>query len=68
MRQHKFEVGDKVFILLRDSDLDEDSGFDDTMRNSIGEVTHIRTAENTPYIYIVIANSAVMISVFYCSV
>jgi len=51
MRQHKFEVGDKVFILLRDSDLDEDSGFDDTMRNSIGEVTHIRTAENTPYIY-----------------
>tara|TARA_R110001583_G_scaffold22883_3_gene85314 strand:+ start:164 stop:1861 length:1698 start_codon:yes stop_codon:yes gene_type:complete len=51
MRQHKFEVGDKVFILLRDSDLDEDSGFVGTMRNSIGEVTHIKNVDNTPLIY-----------------
>ena len=51
MRQHKFEVGDKVFILLRDSDLDEDSGFVGTMRNSIGEVTQIKNVDNTPFIY-----------------
>ena len=51
MSEHKFEIGDRVFILLRDRDRDEDSRFHGVSRSSLGVVVQVRDLENTPFIY-----------------
>jgi hypothetical protein len=51
MSEHKFEIGDRVFILLRDRDREEDSRFHGVSRSSLGVVVQVRDLENTPFIY-----------------
>ena len=59
MNQHKFKAGDRVFILLRDSDLEEGK-FRDFERSTLGVVIQVRSVEsNTPFIYRVEASGSI---------
>ena len=52
MGDNKFKAGDRVFILLRDIDLEENSRFCDFKRNTLGVVVKVLSIEETtPFIY-----------------
>ena len=51
MSDNKFKIGDKVFILLRDSDLQEGSEFYDFKRDTLGTIVRILDTEDSPFIY-----------------